>query len=124
MKNFLLVFIGGGLGSVMRYSLGRWLSPYLFTFPFATLASNFLASFLLGFFIGFVEFKKDLAPTVSALILTGFCGGFSTFSTFSSESLNLYKSGNYTYFLLNILLNVILCIFAVFAGLRIGTVKW
>lgn len=124
MKNILLVFIGGGAGSILRYGISKVLNPFYLLFPYATLISNFLASLLLGFFIGFIEFRKDLAPTISALFLAGFCGGFSTFSTFSSESLNLYKSGNHLLFFLNILLNIILCLVAVYAGIRLGSIRF
>jgi CrcB protein len=90
--NFLFVFLGGGLGSCARYGVSRLLSPQPGAFPFATLIANFLACLLLGYLISLVATDR-LSATYRLLLLTGFCGGFSTFSTFSAELLDLLSSG-------------------------------
>lgn len=89
----LVVFIGGGAGSVMRYLLGKLINN--FQFPLATFVSNLLASIVFGLFIGFVSTKFDTNSNIRLLILTGFCGGLSTFSTFNFEIFEMIKNGNY-----------------------------
>lgn len=83
MLSLLAVFIGGGSGSLCRYGLS-----FLFTttaYPLATLAANILACLLLGYLVG-IDIQNN---TIKLLLATGFCGGFSTFSTFSNETLAL-----------------------------------
>lgn len=85
--HLLLVFVGGGVGAVLRFLLGRWLaSPH---FPWHTLAINVLGSFALGLLAGW---HRDRAAWF-ALLGTGLCGGFTTFSTFSLETLVLAERG-------------------------------
>lgn len=114
MKELLAVFIGGGLGSVSRYGLS-----VLFRFlgqthwPIATFAANMLATIILGIMVfGY----KPQAPSslVFLLITTGFCGGFSTFSTFSLETLFLIKNGQTSWALANVLVSVIMSLFILY----------
>lgn len=117
--NFLWVFLGGGLGSVCRYGISRMLSGYSFTFPWATFAANILACALLGFLVA-MNARGLLKPSLQYLLMTGFCGGFSTFSTFSYESLVLLQNGQLSYALWNILLSCLLGLIAVYLGLKLG----
>lgn len=95
MDKFLAVFIGGGIGSVGRYGLSLWIQRMSFqtVFPWATLIANVLACLVLALVI-FV-FKDKLGLNTSLLLATGFCGGLSTFSTFSLESVDLMHKQQY-----------------------------
>jgi CrcB protein len=110
--NFALVFLGGGLGSLLRYAFSVYL-PSNCILPIATFSANFASSFLLGVFISLYASTSNQ----KLFLATGFCGGFSTFSTFSAETLNLFQQGNYTGASVNIVLNVVCCIAAVAGGL-------
>lgn len=110
MIQFLAVFIGGGIGSVARFGTGK-LVQFYFTgsFPLATLLANALSCAIMG---AFIVLGKNQAwfEQYKLLVLTGLCGGFSTFSTFSLESLHLLKTENYLFFGLNILVSIVVCI--------------
>jgi fluoride exporter len=117
LNQAFLIFVGGGLGSLARYYIGKsFLSISFNNLPIGTLMVNIAASFILGVFIGF-ESSSKLEPNYRALIAIGFCGGFSTFSTFSAETLQLINSLRYTEALLNIFLNVFICILVTFVGI-------
>ena len=119
-KILITVFLGGGLGSLMRYGMqaamhGR-ISPFLF--PWATLSVNILGSFLIGMF--YVA-RFNLSDETRLFLTTGLCGGFTTFSTFSHEGMTLIRQGNYGTFLLYVTLSVALGVAAAFAGGWTGT---
>jgi len=121
MKAAFLVFLGGGLGSVLRYSIGRWIGTlHTHYFPFGTLAANVLACLALGFILGLADTRQLLTPSAKIFWTIGFCGGFSTFSTFSGETLSLIQSGFTASSLLYIGLSLALCIGATLAGLYLG----
>lgn len=121
MKTLLIIFAGGGMGSIVRYYLGQWITlVYPGSFPIGTLIVNVLACLVLGVATAFAD-QKLLLGTSSKLFWTvGFCGGFSTFSTFSNESLTLLNSGFQLTMLLYVLLSVVLCLGAVWTGLYLG----
>jgi CrcB protein len=121
MKSLLLIFFGGGLGSVARFFLGRWInSVYSFTFPLGTFAINIGACLVLGFVVGLADNKQMLSAATKLFWVVGFCGGFSTFSTFSNESLVLMQTGHGLTSVLYIFLSVLLCLAATYVGLAIA----
>ncbi len=90
MKQLLLIFIGGGTGSVLRYLVGKCLSSV--TFPWGTFVVNITGCFLIGLF-GALIVRNNLSSDLRLLLMVGLCGGFTTFSTFSNEALTLMRSG-------------------------------
>lgn len=108
--SFVYVFFGGGLGSVVRYLIGILFQKSSLSLPVATLASNVLACLLFSFSLHLIE-SKHVSPSVfKLLILTGFCGGLSTFSTFGFETFLLFKQGSMGWALLNIVISITLCL--------------
>ncbi len=116
--NALLVFLGGGLGSVVRFGISLLIRNFGWTFPLATLISNVTASFIIGVLTA-LTLKGILSDEQKMLWATGFCGGFSTFSTFSNETVHLFQSGNALTAALNMALSVFLCLLATFLGLKV-----
>lgn len=121
MKELIAVFIGSGLGGLTRFGLGRWVeSLHHRNFPFGTFVVNVVACFAMGFIIGLADHKQILSPTAKLFLTVGFCGGFSTFSTFSSETLTLFQQGQHISLVLYIVGSILLCVTATFGGLFIA----
>ncbi|MCB9232779.1 MAG: fluoride efflux transporter CrcB [Bacteroidia bacterium] len=120
MGNLLAIFVGGGLGSLARYGLAVWLSKSSAGFPFGTLLANVLACLILGFMLAVVEKNLHFNEQVRNMVLYGFCGGFSTFSTFSNETLVLLQGEKPLVGVFYIALSVLLCVGAVFGGIWFG----
>ena len=118
MLYFLLVFVGGGLGSVARWGLSLALQPLLSRFPFATLAANGLACFVMGLLLGY-QLTHGLVEQRRLLIAVGFCGGFSTFSTFTAETFQLWQGGQQTLAAANVLGSLVVCFACLLLGLKI-----
>jgi len=114
---FLLVGIGGGAGSVLRYAIGLALAGA--TFPYATLIVNVVGCFFIGLAMASVERTPLLAPDLRLLLVVGFLGGFTTFSAFGYESVALFKT-NATLAALNVAANIFLGLAAVLAGRSIA----
>ena len=115
-----MVFVGGGFGSVARYFLGRWLNNLEPAIPYGTMLSNVLGSFLVGFILGYFAKSTSISETQSLLLATGFCGGFTTFSTFAYENHVFLKNGDYLSFIPYTLGSLILGFLAVFLGLYLS----
>lgn len=116
---WLAVFLGGGIGSLMRYGTGLVTMNYWKqAFPLATLLSNLLACIILGLTITVLRNKIQHSDLLYAFIVIGICGGFSTFSTFAKENVELFEKGNYWMGILNIGLSAGLCITAVYLAKR------
>lgn len=120
MKQLLLVFIGGGLGSIARYWLGLRLNNFENAIPFGTLLANVLGSLIIGLIFGLSSKHGWMNENHSLLLATGFCGGFTTFSTFSYETHLYLKGGDYFGMLPYMLATFIFGIGAVFAGLYLA----
>lgn len=115
IKGFLLVFIGGGLGSALRYALSKGLYPIFSSSILGTFTVNILGSFFIGLLLG-LQLKNIIEKPFYVLLVTGFCGGFTTFSAFAFENYGLFKSGDYLQAFIYILASIILGLAAVGLG--------
>ncbi|MFK7755625.1 MAG: fluoride efflux transporter CrcB [Flavobacteriales bacterium] len=106
--NLLAVFIGGGLGSLARYGISCSIPKHMTNFPLATFLSNLLACILLAFIVK-LSFTEKIDSRIVLLAATGFCGGFSTFSTFSLENIKLIQDGMVGMALLNAIVSIVVC---------------
>lgn len=118
MLNTLLIFLGAGFGGITRY----WISNLIYSFlgrqfPYGTLIVNVSGCFLMGlFFVLILERLDGIGPQLRSLLLIGLLGGYTTFSSFSIETLTLFENGAYLSAVLNILFSIILCIAATWLG--------
>lgn len=120
MSTFFFIGFGGFLGSVARYYTGRMAYNYLSaSFPFGTLAVNTLGCFLIGMIYSLSMRSTAITPGWRMFLIIGFCGGFTTFSTFSYESIQLMRDNEYLYAALNILGSVALGLLAVLGGMAV-----
>ena len=117
MKQLLLVFIGGGFGSVLRYIVGKYLNSPQTGIPYGTFVANILGSLLIGLILGYAAKNNTLSQSQTLLLATGFCGGFTTFSTFAYENHVFLRNGDFTNFALYTIASFILGFLAVFLGI-------
>ena len=116
MKSFLLVFLGGGLGSGLRYLVTITINQYSKVLPFGTFIVNMLGCLLIGLILGYAQKENTLTSNQTLLLATGFCGGFTTFSAFANENLELIKNGELFNFSFYTIGSVLIGILAVFIG--------
>ena len=116
MGHFLSVFIGGGIGATTRYVFSFLIPQENVYLPFYTLTVNFLGCFLAGIFFTVLVTKANFNPCVKTFLITGFCGGLSTFSAFSLEILEYINAGNYVKAGLYSFISLLICIISVILG--------
>lgn len=117
IKSIFYVFLGGGVGSVLRFLISQYTSKMMNVgnFPVGTLIVNMVGCFLIGVFTAyFIRIDNAL----KFLLITGFCGGFTTFSTFAAENLSLWQNQQWGFLALYIILSIIGGIFAVYIGMQ------
>ena len=117
MTKFLLVFIGGGLGAVSRFLVTTALAGKLGNFPLGTLAANFFGSLLMGLVVGLLSGRFE---SVRLFVAVGFLGGFTTFSSFSAETLALIQNGQIFSAAANVIISVVAGLMACAVGLKIS----
>jgi CrcB protein len=115
----LTIALGGAAGTLARYGLGAWAQRYSAAFPIGTLVINVLGSLLLGFLFR-VLVQSGVSPELRVGLTIGFCGGFTTFSTFSFETATLLEGGSWTRAALYVTGSVLLSLLATFAGFALA----
>lgn len=127
LKEYLFVGLGGAAGSMLRYAVARMMLTYQISylgFPLATFGVNILGCLLIGLLGGiFQQQFPQLSPGYHLLLITGFCGGFTTFSTFSNETITLLENGQYFVAGSYVLLSILLGLIAVWAGYALS-MRW
>ncbi len=120
----VLAAVGGGaaIGAWARWGLSYWLNPRLVQLPLGTLAANLVGGYLIGLAVGWFAAMPELPPLLRLLLITGFLGGLTTFSTFSAESLNLLQQGSWNAAMVHVLAHLGGSLLATFAGL--ATWRW
>ncbi len=117
MIGAIAVFVGGGLGSLLRYGISHFVKGFSSSIlPYATLSSNLLSTAILGFVI--YKLPPTVNQTLYLFLAIGFCGGFSTFSTFSLETFQLLKNGQTVWAISNIVISILACLTLLFLILK------
>jgi CrcB protein len=120
MRIILAIGTGSFLGGIVRYLLSRWVQGlFLTAFPVGTLSVNVVGSFLIGMFYGYFEQYPFLSPEIRMFLTVGFCGGFTTFSTFANENFMLLRQGNFYYLGLYIFFSLFLGLLATYLGYQL-----
>src|ERR1700722_1753629 len=120
MKPLLIVGIGGAFGSICRYLAQVYIGRHTtLTFPVGTLVVNLTGCLLIGILFGLGSKYAWMTLEWRLFLITGICGGYTTFSSFSFESISLVRQGNYTYFFLYVLGSVILGLLATVIGIMV-----
>lgn len=132
MMNYLYVAIGSAVGGLARFIVGTWLqsrlddwapranAPHFLPFPIGTLIVNVTGSFLLGVILAVVARQGEHANATRLLLAVGLCGGYTTFSTFSADTMGLIENGGGGLAMLNIVASVVLALLAVLAGASVA----
>ncbi len=118
-REMVAIFVGGGIGSIIRYLITKINFFSFNSFPYSTFISNIIGCFILGLALTYFMKNDSQNSTIFLFIAVGFCGGFTTFSTFSSEGLELINNGNLITFIVYTLTSIFLGIVAVYLGASI-----
>lgn len=123
MQHYLIVFFGAGIGGVLRY----WGSNYIYkffppTFPYGTLAVNILGSFIIGIVMFYLDANELINQDLRIFLTVGFCGGLTTFSTFSYETINFLKEKEFLFAGLNVLSNVFITLLVLFIAYKLSKI--
>jgi CrcB protein len=122
LKSIVAIFIGAGLGALLRWWLGLTLNSYVPSVPPGTLAANLIGGYIIGVAVAFFAASTAIAPEWRLFVITGFCGGLTTFSTFSSEIVNFLQQGRSLSACGAAAVHLVGSVLMTFAG--IGTVAW
>ncbi|HCI5391119.1 fluoride efflux transporter CrcB [Escherichia coli] len=120
-KTYIAVIIGGSLGCLLRWFFSMRLNNLFPNITFGTLLVNLLAGFIIGVSLAFFTRQPQLDPAWKLLVTTGFCGGLSTFSTFSAEIVSLLQNGNYIWAVISVMTHVMGSLLMTAAGFFIVT---
>lgn len=116
-KAMLIAGAGGFIGTCLRYLVGKFCHFYCSSpFPWGTFAVNIIGSFVIGIFFGLAERAHVISPNMNVFLITGFCGGFTTFSSFADDMFLLMQNKHWLYFSLYLGLSIILGIVLVWLG--------
>lgn len=117
MKSFLLVFLGGGIGSSCRFLISNIINNSFKSFHYlGTFSVNVIGCIIVGIVMGFLQKENNFNQNYLLLFSSGFCGGFTTFSAFANENLDLIKNGNFSLFFLYVISSVVFGIAAAYLG--------
>jgi len=120
IKNILLVGLGGGIGSIARYLTQKWFAAnFMHAFPWGTFAVNIAGCFLIGIFWGLSFRSFDSNESWKVFLMTGLCGGFTTFSAFTLEGVGLIKGEKMLLFFSYVAASVLLGLAATYAGMKL-----
>ena len=122
MDKIIYVFIGGGLGSVLRYLIGIWLQSSPYFMPYGTFGVNVAGSFLIGLIGGFSTRTGLHNPWIVYFLIAGFLGGFTTFSSFTFETVNMLRNGDWAMAMVYVTTSLILGILAASFGIYVSKI--
>ncbi len=121
MFNYILVSAGAAIGGALRYSISSYIQRNISVlFPYGTLVVNVAGSFILGIIMFYLNEKELIGNDLRLFLSVGFCGGFTTFSTFSLETLNLIRVSEFVLAFYNVALNVVLCLLGIYLAYLIS----
>ena len=121
LRAILLIGLGGGIGSILRYLTAAGINKYFSgAFPLAIFIVNIIGCLIVGFCLGIFEKNQVVNPDLKLLFVTGFCGGYTTFSTFAYENVNLVQNNNSLMAFVYIAASIVIGMFAVWLGLTLA----
>jgi CrcB protein len=120
MKQLIFIGLGGGIGSIGRYGMQLFIRKLaVMTFPAGTMIVNISGCFAIGILYALADRNPAITLEWRLFLITGICGGYTTFSTFSYESIGLLRQGNYLYFILYVTASILLGLLATAAGISL-----
>ncbi|MBK7630057.1 MAG: fluoride efflux transporter CrcB [Ignavibacteriales bacterium] len=121
MLNYILVSTGAAIGGALRYGISNYIQKNISViFPYGTLVVNIVGSFILGVIMFYLNEKELIGSELRLFLTVGFCGGFTTFSTFSYETLTLFRDSEIVLAFYNVLLNLVLCLVGIYLAYLIS----